>query len=360
MAEHGTTFETILSRMLGRIPDSMDRRPGSIIYDALAPAAAELAQMYIELETNQALSYADTSSGEYLERRTQEFGVRREPATKAKRRGLFFASGNVPMDVPAGTRFSLQDLSYSVVSKIAAGEWMLECERAGASGNRDFGVLLPVDYVEGLARAELSDVLVPGEDAETDEALRQRYLSVVNEQPFGGNIADYKHKLNAIDGVGGVKIFPAWNGGGTVKAVLMTTGYEPPSETMIDEVQAMIDPEESGGQGIGLAPIGHRVTIAGVQGVQVGVSATVTLAAGMTLGQVENDIEAAIGSYFLQLRQNWASEDALVIRVAQVESRMLTVPGVVDVTRTMLNGSPGNVVLGSEQIPVLGEVALSE
>ncbi|MEF2964926.1 baseplate J/gp47 family protein [Paenibacillus sp. M1] len=354
------TYEAILSRMLGRVPAAIDKRQGSVIYDALAPAAAELAQMYIELENNQTLSFADTATGEFLDRRTQEFGINREPATKARRKGLFFASGNVPLDIPAGARFSTKELTYTAVSKLAAGEWLLECETAGAAGNRDFGTLLPIDYVESLARAELSDVLVPGEDAETDDALRQRYMEVVNEQPFGGNIADYKQKLGAIDGVGGVKIFPAWNGGGTVKAAVITTDYASPSAALIAEVQTLIDPEENGGQGMGFAPIGHRVTIAGAEEVMVSVSAVVTLSNGTTIGQVRSDIEAAIGAYLLQLRQNWAAEASLVVRVAQIESRMLTVPGVVDVSQTMLNGSAANLSLDSEQIPVIGEVVLSE
>ncbi|WP_374718180.1 baseplate J/gp47 family protein, partial [Neobacillus sp.] len=197
----GQTFEVILNRMLARVPDSVDKRPGSIIYDALAPAAAELAQLYMELDINLALSFADTATGEYLERRTAEFGINREPATKARRKGLFYASGDVPMDVPVGSRFSLGDLNYTAVSRIAAGQWLLECETVGVVGNQDFGALLPIDYIEGLARAELADVLVPGEDAETDESLRQRYTSAINEQAFGGNVADYKQEINAINGV---------------------------------------------------------------------------------------------------------------------------------------------------------------
>ena len=43
----GYTFEYLMESMLSRVPDSLDKREGSIIYDALAPAAAELAQMYI-------------------------------------------------------------------------------------------------------------------------------------------------------------------------------------------------------------------------------------------------------------------------------------------------------------------------
>ncbi len=36
--------------MMDRVPDTIDKREGSVIFDALAPAAAELAQMYIEAD----------------------------------------------------------------------------------------------------------------------------------------------------------------------------------------------------------------------------------------------------------------------------------------------------------------------
>ncbi|WP_410769572.1 baseplate J/gp47 family protein [Fontibacillus sp. BL9] len=354
------TFETILARMLDRVTNDVDKRPGSIIYDALAPAAAELTQLYMELDTNINLSYADTATGEYLERRTSEFGINREPATKTRRKGMFYASNDVPIDVPGGSRFSINDLDFTAISKISTGQWVLECEAAGVIGNQEFGALLPIDYIDGLVRAELADVLIPGEDAENDESLRQRYMNAINEQPFGGNISDYRQKINAIPGVGGTKIFPVWNGGGTVKATIIAADFDPPSTTLINVVQTLIDPEANSGLGIGLAPIGHKVTITGAQGHTINATATLTLAPDTTIGQVQQDVEDALRAYLLSIRQTWASESALIIRVAQIESRILTVPGVVDVANTQLNGSAANVVLADEQIPVIGTVTLSE
>ena len=37
----------------------------------------------------------------------------------------------------------------------------------------------------------------------------------MDAQSFGGNVADYKERVNAMNGVGGVKVYPVWNGGGT-------------------------------------------------------------------------------------------------------------------------------------------------
>ena len=65
-------YRYILSRMLERVPDIMDKREGSVIYDALAPAAAELANMYIELDSVLNQTFADTATGRYLDLRCAE------------------------------------------------------------------------------------------------------------------------------------------------------------------------------------------------------------------------------------------------------------------------------------------------
>lgn len=353
------TFDAILQRMLDRVSADVDKRPGSVIYDALAPAAAELAQLYAELDINHNLSFGDTASGEYLTRRAAEFGVQRKPAVKARREGRFFGEDDAPIDVPIGSRFGIDGLFYAVVGKIDAGTYALECETAGAVGNQPYGAVLPVGYVAGLVRAEMGVVLVPGEDEEDDESLRQRYYAAVNEPPFGGNTADYKQKIGAIEGVGGVKVFPVWQGGGTVKCTIIASDWSKPAEALVAAVQEQIDPTGKSGQGYGLAPIGHRVTIAGVQPVAVEVATTVVLADGTTVGQVKEPIKEAVDDYLLGLRKAWTDEPQLVVRVAQIEAAILSVPGVIDVSGTTLNGSDANLPLDVEQIPVLWTVTVN-
>lgn len=354
------TYQAILQRMLNRVPNNVDKREGSVVYDALAPAAAELAQMYIELDINYNLSFADTATGDDLTRRAGEFGVNRYPATKARRKGVFYDGNNNLLDVPLGGRYSIQSVNYVVLSKISLGAFMLECETAGAVGNQQFGTMLPIDFVPDLARAELQDVLVPGQDQETDAALRERYYTAINEPAFGGNISDYKHKINSIDGVGGTKVFPVWQGGGTVKCTIIGSDWGEPSTTLIDQVQTEVDPTVNSGVGMGTAPIGHKVTITGVQAQVINIETTVSLQAGTTVGQVQQDIEDAIEAYFLELRQSWANEEQTTVRISQIDARILTVSGVEDVTDTTLNGSAANIALGAEEIPKLGTVTVNE
>jgi uncharacterized phage protein gp47/JayE len=359
MYEH-MTFDALLARMLARVPDTMDKREGSVIYDACAPAAAEMAQMYAELDVNYRLSFVDTASGEYLSRRTAEFGVERDVATPAERRGLFYNGSNALMDVPIGTRFAIGQLTFVVKSRISIGTYRLTTETTGTVGNTLFGSLLPVDYVDGLARAELAEVLTPGEDEESDEALRQRFYFSINEPPFGGNVADYKQKINEIPGVGATKVYPAWDGGGTVKCVIIASDFNVPSASLVNDIQTLIDPTVNTGLGLGFAPIGHKVTIVGVTALAINVTTTLTLAEGTTIGQIEADVEAAIGAYLLELRQEWANQTQLAVRTAQIDARILSVPGIEDINGTLINGSAANLTLGPEQIPQLGTVILHE
>ncbi|WP_127531189.1 baseplate J/gp47 family protein [Paenibacillus kobensis] len=352
------TADVILERMLARVPGDIDKRQGSVLYDALAPAAAELAQMYIELDVNYKLSFADTASGTELARRTAEFGVNREPATASVREGKFYGTGDTLIDVPSGSRYSIGEVIYTVASRIGTGIYSLTCEAVGTIGNQPYGALLPIQFVPALVRAELGKVLVPGEDEETDAALRTRYLDHVNRPAFGGNVADYKQLIGSMNGIGGLKVYPIWQGGGTVKCTVIASDWSVPSAALIDMVQTDVDPTGNSGTGKGLAPIGHKVTIAGVASKTVNVRTNVTLS-GVTVSQVQAFITAAIQEYLTDLRKSWANQSQLVVRIALIEGAILTVPGVIDVAGTLLNGAANNLTLAQDEIPLLGTVTIN-
>lgn len=154
-------FDDIMQRMLSKIPDSIDKREGSIIYDALAPCAIEFAQMYIVLKDNIDLVFADTSVDEYLDRLCNQVGIQRMQATKAIKQGMFYNENNNLMNVEIGQRFTCNDTYWIVVQKIAEGIYRLECEAEGIVGNNMSGTMIPVDYIDRLGRAELGDLLIP-------------------------------------------------------------------------------------------------------------------------------------------------------------------------------------------------------
>lgn len=351
------TYENILKRMLDRVPASVDKRQGSIIYDALAPCAAELAQIYIDLQFLEGRSNADTAAGDDLTRRTLERGVVRKPAQKAIRKGVFIGDNGSVFNVPIGSRFSGEELNYAVVEKITDGEFKLECETPGEIGNSHIGQLIPIEYINGLVSAEIIDILIPGEDTESDEHLRKRYFDSLDSQAFGGNIADYKEKVNGLNGVGGVKIYPAWNGGGTVKLVIIDSSFNRPSNTLIDQIQTDIDPVQNQGEGLGIAPIGHVVTVEGVREVVINIETEITFQEGYVWEDVKIRVEETIDEYFIQLKSGWAENENLVVRTSYLETRILNIVGVLDIQNTKVNGIAQNFILSDLEIPVLGEVS---
>lgn len=344
------TYEAILERMFNKVPASIDKREGSVIFNALAPAAAELAQAYITIFGVEDRTYADSSFDDDLSRRANERAISRKQATKAIRRGVF------NIDIPLSSRFNLDDLNYVAIEKIADKQYKMECETAGEVGNYYSGTLIPIEYINGLESAELMEVIIPGEDVEDDESLRRRYFNTLDSENFGGNISDYKEKTNSLTGVGGTKVYPVWNGGGTVKLVIISSAYKKPSVSLINDVQTAIDPIQNQGKGLGIAPIGHVVTVEGVSERIVNISSNITLQTGYVWVDVEANIKSVINKYFDDLNSTWAESANLVVRISQIETRILNVTGVLDIQNTLLNGAAENLVLNETEIALLGGV----
>ena len=110
------------------------------------------------------------------------------------------------------------------------------------------------------------------------------------------------------------------------------------------------------GTGVGLAPIGHVVTVEGVTGTTIDVSFTLTFDTGVTWAGVQAAVKTAIQAYFGELAHTWADVDGLIVRASQIETKVLNVAGVIDITGTTINGGTANVSLPLNAIPVLGVV----
>jgi uncharacterized phage protein gp47/JayE len=350
------TYEMILQRMLDRIPTNVDKREGSIIYDAIAPAAFELKLMYFELGYVMEDSFADTASRDFLIRRAAERGITPYPATHAILQGEFTP---ISIDV-TGRRFSMPNstITYIVKENISAGIYQVECEIVGTQGNHYLGTIVPVDFIQGLETAELTNILIPAQNEEETEHLRQRYFDSFDEKAFGGNVKDYLTKTNSLDGVGSTKVTPIWNGGGTVKLTILDAQYNRASDILINFVQTEIDPTQNNGEGLGLAPIGHVVTVDTVTNITVNIQTNVTLESGVTWASVQQQVINGIQAYLLEQRTEWANQSNLVVRTAQIDTRILMVQGIVDVTNTRINGSTNNLTLNTFEVPVFGGITV--
>ena len=353
------TYEGNVKRMLDRITTEVDKREGSIAFDSVAPTAMELYNFEILRLAAINETFADTATRKYLIKMCAERNITPKEATYTFVKGKFAPAS---LEVPIGSRYSCDEFNYAITEKLSSDDdfsyYKLKCETAGSSPNGQTGRLLPIDHVNGLKSAELVEVIVYGVDEESTESLRARYLESKKSEAFGGNLSDYKNELLAMDGVGLVKSYSGakWNGGGTVKIVFTSTNYTEPSFDLVNEIQTKIDPEMNQGEGIGKAPVGHFVTVIGAYTTNIKVNMNLVYDDSSNWDLVKDEVKTVIGEYLNSLNKNWDKVKNIVVRLSQLESRVLDVTGVIDINSVTINGNAENYYVNEDSLVKLESV----
>lgn len=347
------TFENIMDEMLEQVDSSVDTRQGSVIYDALAPIALELEQVYADLGLMGEECFADTASYYYLMKRAAERGIFVREGTPAVLKVQVTPAETVLLP---GTEFNVGEKNYTITEDLTEGFFSMTCTETGVARKDIEEDVIPVEEVEGLEAIEIVSILDMGSEDEEEESLRERYFASFEEAAFGGNRAEYREKADDFPAVGGCKVVPVWNGGGTVKLVILGADYGVVSTSVVQTVQNAFDPSGDG-DGTGIAPIGHIVTVVPAKEEMVDIFCRVVLQSGYTWEDVKDRVTDSVEEYFLSLRKTWEDEKNLVIRRGQIESIILNITGVDDVKEILLNGTAGNFMIDEYKIPKVGEVS---
>lgn len=376
------TYDYILTEALSKVPDNVDKREGSIIRDALSPCCYEAAKHILYLADIIEQTYIETANGLWLDGRVIEGGITRDPATYAKKLGVFKTQLDEPCQISIGQSFSTVGdtiLNYTAVQvyvnedgDVVPGSYIMQCNTVGSVGNSYIGRIVPNDYIEKLASAEITTLLYPGEEEESDDSLRERFLANLMKTAFGGNIAQYRQWAKEIPGIGGVQVYPVWAGGGTVKLSIIDTDYNSCSSEFCQTILEKFDPENSGGEtglGLGIAPIGHKVTVSTPLPRTINVSGKITLLPGYKLETLMPDIKASLENYLLSLREAWENSDdennySVTVYLGRINFAILNVKGVSSAYELKLNETDTDIKLTEtsslQEIPVLGTVSLDE
>ena len=366
-------YDYWLNLMLDNVPNDIDKREGSIIYDAVAPAAMVSAQQSLSLANIIRETYIKTAQGEFLDYRAIEHGTSRYEATNTEVKAKFNDDDGKPINVEVGDRFASiaeSPIFYTVIKANDDGTAEMQAEEAGTSANSYIGQVLPVTPNDNLAWAEITEVTIPARDEENDDHLRARLLNSNSWVAYGGNIADYLDITSKIHDVGATQVYPTWDGPGTVKLVILNNDLMPASSTLVKKVKEEIDPEESTTQGYGLAPIDHRVTVTAPETFTVDIAMNVTIAENANIDTIRTNIKASLEELFKSLRKDWSTIDSvtgrgykLTVYRSKILSRVMTLEGVTNATMPQLNGKDEDLQLvftnTTSQLPVLGEVTVN-
>lgn len=366
-------YDYWLDKMLDNVPDDIDQREGSIVFDASAPTAMAMAQQSLTMANIIRQSYIKTAQGEFLDYRAVEHGTARYTATQTEVKAKFLDSdGNAINNVQIGDQFASigETPIFYTVQKInddLTGE--LTADDPGTTANSYIGQILPVTSNDSLSWAEITEIVAPARDEETDDHLRDRLLKADDWVAYGGNVADYLSMLSKINEVGAGQVYPVWNGPCTVKLVILNNDLMPASADLVKKVKSLIDPEDREALGYGLAPIDHQVTVVAPSILTVNVASTVTIDSKQNADSVKAKIKEAVENYFELLRQSWNTVDqktgrgySQTVYRSKILSQIMSVEGVINASVPVLNGTDGDITLTfnnqTSELPILGEVVL--
>ena len=203
--------------------------------------------LYGVLQTLSKDLFVDQAATDMLDRHAIMWGVPRKAA--------IFATGDVVFDgvdttvIPEGTVAQNDDgIEYETIEEktISFGIAIvpMQAREAGTASNIPVATILElVSPVEGITQL-LVDIggIAGGQDAESDDDLRQRILERIQEPPRGGTAADYIFWAKQVAGVAQAWSFPLHAGPGTVAVVVKAAGADPvPDAALLQSVTDYIE-----------------------------------------------------------------------------------------------------------------------
>lgn len=361
--------ETIHERVLDSVPGKFDKTEGSFIWDMTRPPSMEIAQV-IEFHFPLLISVMFPQFAEdiFLDYHGGHVGVIRRKATKST--GKIKVKGSKDTFIPEGTTVMTDEVDEASIEFVT---------REDATINDSNEAVIPIEAVESgsignVAADTIRNFLTPisgvtdirnesetknGYDEESDEDYRERVMTGNRTQSFTGNRTDYESWAKEIEGVGQVIVIPEADGPGTVNVLISASDGSIATKELIENVQEHIAPD--GRDGGGLAPIGAKVKITGIEGYTVNVNIIgLDISRDYDTDDVIESIKSSIDRYLSDVNHASSESDqqAKIIH-AKIFSKIVAVSGVNDIDNVEINGTTSNITLDNGEIAVMGEVTSS-
>lgn len=362
------TYENLMTEMRNDLSDDVDQQEGSLIDLSLGKQATRLEEAYENLDYVYENMFVDTQDREHLIESGAEAGLPIREGTQA----VVYATVNCELEV--GTEITAIDSEYNYEVTEYVGridhdtvdddgedvtlsyyQYELTAEDVGVEPGSYTGDIEPIEFVDDFEEGWITGLKTAGTNEEDTEDYRERRLQWFQTKPCAGNRAYYKETVHTLDNVGAVKMKRRQAGSSYVDLYILDADYNPASGTIVAAVKDAVDPSAYSGEGYGLAPIGHSVSVAAASTKTINVAMTLTLETGLVYADVKDAVEAACAAYLKELRQEWEDESSLIVRLSGFDTKILAIEGVHDVAVT-LNGSAANVSLTEFEVPILGTV----
>lgn len=366
--------DEIHEKMLGNLPEDIDKSEGGFPWDFTRPTAIEISELkeYVLVEVLKCLFPATCEESYLLDYHADERGgmVRRESVNAS---GYVTITAKAGLVIPLGYGFSTEaddegntiefvTIEEATVDTLGNAKIPIEAVEGGADSNVGANTIV---LHTGDENGELLDEIISvtneepitgGLDEEDDDTLRERIVEYDQSQDvsFIGNVADYKRWALSVAGVGAATVISAKDTSGTVKIILLDQNGQPASKQIQDAVYDYIMSPDDGEAR--LAPTNAVLEITTPDTVTINVAAVVYLKEG-TIREVQDSFKTALQAYLLNVSSN-ATDN--VARISAINSLLSSISAVYDYEDVQINDAVKNVEFESGQMPVLGTVTLTE
>ncbi|ACL22807.1 Baseplate J family protein [Desulfitobacterium hafniense DCB-2] len=341
------TPESIKENILNELA-LVDVREGSYTNNLVSPTALAIWKLYDSLNALIPMVYVDETSGVYIDKKAAHYGITRKSGTKAT--AVLHFTGVDGKVVPKGTVFltgdGLEFVTESAVTITAgAARTTAIAAEAGEAYNVPGGsITQQIVSISGLTGVT-NDAAVGGTDPESDKSLVERLYAYLRKPATSGNVYHYEQWALAVDGVGGVKVAPLWNGPGTVKVLIVSPAKAPVDQEVVTRCADHIQQNR---------PIGAAVTVESASALMINVEATITIESTTTKSAVKEAFANSLNAYLQSIA--FEKYELIYNRLAFM---LLDIEGVIDYEDLTVNGGTSNITIAANEVPVAGMVVIS-
>ncbi|HBG5346189.1 TPA: baseplate J/gp47 family protein [Clostridioides difficile] len=341
------TYEVIKNRTLENINLDIYKGEGSFLNNMVSGNNLELSKIYLELSNIHKMAFIQDTYNQFLDKRVNEFGVYRKLGTESNGEVEFI--GEKGTVINNGTVISYRDLLFVVIKDVTIGSeegdnspvQALEVgKKYNLPTNCEFKL---VDNISGVTKITNTRSFEGGTDIETDEELKERFYKIQINQATSGNKAHYEEWALEVDGVYNVKVYPRWDGPGTVKILIFGENNQAVDSEVIERCKEYIEEE---------MPIGSTLTVATPSPLNISISATIKLEAGYTLDFIKESFLESINSYLININKE--------IIYAKVSAILASVEGLHDFSNLLLNNKAENITFEEDKVPSVMTLEFSE
>lgn len=255
---------TIINDLLGSMTNVLDKREGSVIYDAVAAVGAVMGELFnIDVPTIYTALNALLAVGSDLDAWAASYGLERLEATYT-----YYNISITPSteDLNIGER--LRSHNTNEIWEYE-GDGVVVSQTEGNYVESIGTQLEPDTQYNDIESITILSLKTEGRDVETDDALRSRLIRQLSVK-VGGSVFQYVdlvlNEYNDGNGFYACLVYPCGRRCGYVDILPVNQEFNSDNERWASEAECTalkewIDPETDEGWGYGKCPIGHRVRV---------------------------------------------------------------------------------------------------